>query len=378
MKREWWAALAASLLIAAGGGWAAWTLGEAVPAGLDGRPLLAAVGTAGEKQAGKTIKDIIFETQKQVVMIETPTGSQGSGFLYNWQGDLLTNAHVVAGSRTVKVKTADARELRGEVIGIGTDTDIAVVRVKALEGTEPLSLKRSAMAEVGDEVVAVGSPLGLQNTVTTGIISGVGRHFEIGSFRYRDMYQISAPIAPGNSGGPLVDRMTGSVIGINSAGVEKNAIGFSMPIDNVIAMAEEWSANPMTELPGISADIGTDEGSEFQLDKMAEYLVRHFYDSLNSGDYVYAYTLLGSEWKEKTSYEAFREGYLQTKNVKLDNLRVDVIGNETADVTAIITADERSEGTTRVRKYQVSYRVGFENDQLKLLDGKGRAIDRDK
>jgi serine protease Do len=361
----------ASLLIIGGGALGAWVIQSEIPDRLTGKPMLAA-SNEGEL---KSLKDIIFETQKLVVMIETDSGNQGSGFLYNDKGDLITNAHVVTGVSEVNIKTADARELRGQVIGISTQTDIAVVRVPELSGMEPLPLFSGSKADVGDEVIAVGSPLGFQNTVTTGIISGRGRSFEIEPYLYSDLYQISAPIAPGNSGGPLVSKKTGEVIGINSAGYEQGSIGFSMPIGNVIQLAEEWSEEPMTELPKLEEyDDSLAPGDAAAIDEMAGYLVTHFYDSLNNADYVYAYSLLGGNWKEGTTYEKFREGYLGTRNVVVDDIHVNAKTDDRATVIAVISADERKNGQYVLSKYQVTYEVGYENDQLKLISGRGKAI----
>ncbi|RJE88565.1 serine protease [Paenibacillus sp. 1011MAR3C5] len=368
MNKRIWIGILGSLLVIGAGTAAGYTVRTEMPKKLEGAPLLA----VGEVK--KLLKDVIFETQKLVVMIETDTGSQGSGFLYNHEGDLLTNAHVVSGVRHVRVKTSDARELEGEVIGISTDTDIAVVRVPELAGMEPLSLVKYERGEVGDDVLAVGSPLGFQNTVTTGIISGVGRSFHIEPYTYNDLYQISASIAPGNSGGPLVDMKTGAVLGINSAGLEEGTIGFSIPISGVLAIAEGWSREPMEMLPNLSlAEEREDPQQEATLEQLADYLVRHFYDSLNSRDYVYAYSLLGGNWKEGTSYIKFREGYLTTRNVVIDNLHVSSSGEE-ATVTAVLSVDERKNSENVLSKYQVTYKVGYENDQLKLLTGKGKAI----
>lgn len=369
MQTKWRIALLGALIIMGGGAAAGYAVSEQVPKQLAGAPLLA----VGEIK--KSLKDIIFETQKLVVMIETETGTQGSGFLYNLQGDLITNAHVVAGVRHVRVKTADARELEGEVIGISTETDVAVVRVEELVGVEPLSMVRYERGEVGDDVMAVGSPLGFQNTVTTGIISGVGRSFQIDPYSYKDLYQISAPIAKGNSGGPLVDVRSGAVLGINSAGLEDGGIGFSIPISGVLGMAEGWSKEPMEMLPNLTI-TETPEGheSEAPLDQMAEYLVNHYYDSLNNRDYVYAYSLIGGAWKEGTSYVKYREGYLTTRNIVIDDMHVSSLNEDEAVVTAILSVDERNNGESMLSKYQVTYIVGYENDQLKLLSGKEKSI----
>ncbi|MFD2115367.1 S1C family serine protease [Paenibacillus yanchengensis] len=369
MRNYMWIAIMGLVIILSVSSVAFFYVRAEVPAQLAGKPLLAL------KDYSRSLKDIIFETQKQVVMIETAAGNQGSGFLYNSKGDLITNAHVVSGARNVSVKTADARELVGEVIGISTTTDIAVVRVPELVGMEPLSLVRHIKAEVGDNVLAVGSPLGFQNTITTGMISGIGRNFEIGRYQYTDLYQISAPIAQGNSGGPLVDQKTGEVIGINSAGTEEGTFGFSIPITNVISMVEEWSETPMEMLPDLS--IASDDELQQEatsLASLAEYLVTHFYDSLNNSDYVYAYSLLGGTWREGTNYDKFRSGYLDTRNVVIDDIHVSVEESDEAVVTAVLSVDERKSGDYVLSKYQVTYKVGYENDQLKILTGKGKLI----
>lgn len=198
----------------------------------------------------KEVKDIIQEAQKKVVKIELENGSIGSGFLYNDMGDIITNAHVVSGVKEVTIITSDEQRFTGTVIGISTDIDIAVVRVDGLRGMEPLKI-RIEKAEIGDEILALGSPLGLDNTVTTGIISGINRDLEIEPYSYKDLYQISAPIAPGNSGGPLLHAKTGEVIGINSAASDVGTIGFSIPIMNVLSMIKGWSDSPMVDLPGV-------------------------------------------------------------------------------------------------------------------------------
>jgi hypothetical protein len=321
----------------------------------------------------KDLKEIIHETQKLVVQVELDNGSLGSGFLYNDQGDVVTNAHVVAGATDVQVTMSDNREFAGKVIGISESTDVAVVRVDGLKGTPPLKVSRETISEVGDEVLALGSPLGFQNTVTTGIISGVNRDFELPPFYYEDMYQISAPIAPGNSGGPLIDRKTGEVIGINSASAEQGSIGFSIPLPNVIALIEGWSEKPMTTLPTIESIDDYAFSEEAYLDEdMAQFLVSYFYESLNIQDYVIAYSLLGSSWQGNLPYESFRKGYLNTKSVVIDDLIVQT--NEDIIVTAIITAKERNDGSDTVNKYKVTYTVGYENDEMKILSGTGEVL----
>ncbi|MBU8906525.1 S1C family serine protease [Desertibacillus haloalkaliphilus] len=318
-------------------------------------------------------KAVIQNTQQLVVMIEVgSTGSAGSGFLYNDKGDIVTNAHVVAGTEKVTVRMADDREYEGTVIGISTDTDVAVVRVPDLQGVEPLPLAAERNAEIADEVIALGSPLGLQNTVTTGIISGVDRSFELGPYHYDNVYQISAPIAPGNSGGPLVDLQTGEVLGINSAGMDQGTIGFSIPMSSVITMLEGWSASPLSSLPNVAGymDYGYDHVSEIDL---ATYLIYYFYESINLNDYVTAYSLLGHNWQTGTSYDSFREGYLNTRFVTIDEMDAWEDGNYVS-VVAVISAEESRDGVTVISKYKVTYQVGYENDQLKIISGTAEKI----
>jgi serine protease Do len=322
----------------------------------------------------KDLKEVIHETQKLVVKIELEDGSLGSGFLYNEKGDIVTNAHVVANTKEVKVNTTDSKEFTGEVIGISNDTDIAVVRVDGLKDVAPLKIARSRTAEIGDEVLALGSPLGFQNTVTTGIISGLERDLNIDNFQYEDVYQMSAPIAPGNSGGPLIDRKTGEVIGINSAVSNQGTIGFSIPIIDVLPLIEGWSETPMTSLPNVAFqnDQPLFEGGD-SIEDSAQYIVNYFYEALNFGDYVTAYSLLGSSWQSKTNYTDFRKDYLETTSVYVEEI---VLSNEEDSVIAIatITAEERKNGENKTAKYKVTYELGYENDQLKLLSGKGEEI----
>ncbi|WP_227938580.1 S1C family serine protease [Alkalihalobacillus deserti] len=380
MKKQWIISCIATMMIWGAAAYGFTFVKRSVPDQLNApSTILAGELIASEEVStpaeSKELKEIIHETQKLVVQIETANDSLGSGFLYNDQGDVVTNAHVVAGATDVQVKTTDNREFAGKVIGISESTDVAVVRVDGLKGTEPLKVSREQFAEIGDEVLALGSPLGFQNTVTTGIISGVNRDFELPPYHFEDAYQISAPIAPGNSGGPLINSDTGEVLGINSAEADQGSIGFSIPLPNVITLIEGWSKAPMTTLPNIVENAaGYAYDGERDLDEdLAEYLVSYFYDSLNVQDYVTAYSLIGSSWQGKTSYESFREGYLDTKSVVIDDLIVKT--EEDTIVTAIITAEERKNGSHTYSKYKVTYAVGYENDQMKILSGKGEVID---
>jgi serine protease Do len=377
MKTKWIISGVLTFLILGGGTYLFLNMKSDIPKQLTASSnLIRTADEEGSEQKVelKELKEVIHETQKLVVKIELEDGSLGSGFLYNEKGDIVTNAHVVANAKEVKVNTTDSKEFTGEVIGISNDTDIAVVRVDGLKDVAPLKIARSRTAEIGDEVLALGSPLGFQNTVTTGIISGLERDLNIDNFQYEDVYQMSAPIAPGNSGGPLIDRKTGEVIGINSAVSNQGTIGFSIPIIDVLPLIEGWSETPMTSLPNVAFqnDQPLFEGGD-SIEDSAQYIVNYFYEALNFGDYVTAYSLLGSSWQSKTNYTDFRKDYLETTSVYVEEI---VLSNEEDSVIAIatITAEERKNGENKTAKYKVTYELGYENDQLKLLSGKGEEI----
>lgn len=210
----------------------------------------------------KDVTEIIAEAQEKVFTIYTDY-AQGSGFLIDKQGDVLTNAHVVEGSVDVIVRGKNGEEYQGKVIGYSNEIDVAVVRVPALKNKQPLLLETKRKARVGEEVITLGSPMGLENTATFGYISGVDRNFVIEPHIYEGIYQISAPVAPGSSGGPLLERKTGKVLAINSARHAKEAnIGFSIPIFKVYDLIQTWISSPLAE-DEIYAMFYNSEGAYF-------------------------------------------------------------------------------------------------------------------
>ncbi len=375
MNRKWAISLMITIFILAAGGAGSLYIINTVPKELEAAVVLDQPTDTNENtEPISQTKDIIFQTQKKVVQIKLKNGTIGSGFLYNDQGDVITNAHVAANQKKVTVITVDSKKLSGEVIGISPDTDIAVVRVPGLKDEKPLPIRSSSKAELLDEVLALGSPLGLQNTVTSGEISGLNRNFDLDPFQYKNVYQISAPIAPGNSGGPLIDKKTGEVVGVNSAKLGKENIGFSIPIVDVLSLVKSWSESPMESLPKFP-NIDSDEEKPQETSKAEEatYLVQYFYNSINQGDFVTAYSLIGSDWQSTKTYEQFREGYNNTLSVSIDNIIADPKDN-LVEVTAIITAEETDHGEVNTKKYKVNYPVGYENNQMKILLGSGEVL----
>ncbi|MEZ4648114.1 MAG: trypsin-like peptidase domain-containing protein [Candidatus Eisenbacteria bacterium] len=169
--------------------------------------------------------------------------SSGSGFIYDADGYVLTNNHVVSGARRVWVHLADGRTFDASVVGTDPETDVAVLEVRGGHDLPVLSLGRATELAIGDWVAAVGNPLGyLDGTFTVGVVSGKGRSevaIRGGAPSYQDFIQTDAAINFGNSGGPLVDAW-GRVVGINTAfGGEGSGIGFAIPIELASEVAEK-------------------------------------------------------------------------------------------------------------------------------------------
>lgn len=172
----------------------------------------------------------------------------GSGFILRADGTILTNAHVVEGADTVTVTFKDGRELRGEVIGQDPLTDVAVIKVDA-NNLPTVSVGDSDRLRPGEWAIAIGNPLGLDNTVTAGIISATGRTSS--QIRVPDQrvqfIQTDAAINPGNSGGPLLNEQ-GEVIGVNTAIIgNAQGLGFAIPINQARAIADQLIAKGRVE-----------------------------------------------------------------------------------------------------------------------------------
>ncbi|WP_047984219.1 trypsin-like peptidase domain-containing protein [Ornithinibacillus californiensis] len=195
----------------------------------------------------RELTDIIAAAQETVYTVFTAY-SQGSGFLYNSSGAVVTNAHVVEGETEVYIKTINGIEYPGTVIGYSNETDVAVIHVPDLVGVKPFELEVNDTTKIGEEIIALGSPLGLENTATMGYITGKNRSFVIDPYVYENLYQISAPISPGSSGGPLISKTSEKIIAINSAeSLEDASIGFSIPLYTIHSLIESWINEPMSE-----------------------------------------------------------------------------------------------------------------------------------
>ena len=224
----------------------------------------ATVGATGQPvtidEQSATI-DVAAKVSPAVVRITTasnvdtsngviPETGVGSGVIYDANGWILTNKHVVEGSDTLQVELNDGRVLTGSVYGIDTLTDLAIVKVEATD-LPTASVGDSDALKVGQLVVAIGSPLGTySNSVTSGIVSAKGRSITTdGNQNLNNLIQTDAAINPGNSGGPLLDA-NGSVVGINTAiARDSNGIGFAIPIDIARPIMEQAVAGKELSRP---------------------------------------------------------------------------------------------------------------------------------
>ena len=214
-----------------------------------------AASTASSTQAGTLVSNVrvdetsaitsaVQRTSPAVVVIQSTVAGRrgsgtgiGSGIIFNANGWILTNKHVVAGASQLKVTLADTRSFDARVYGVDPLTDLAIVKINA-SGLPTVQLGSSAGLNIGQLAIAIGDPLGtFANTVTTGVVSGLGRQIQAGDVtslsgeQLNNLIQTDAAINPGNSGGPLLNA-AGQVIGINTAVASSaQGIGFAIPID---------------------------------------------------------------------------------------------------------------------------------------------------
>ena len=181
-----------------------------------------------------------------------PERGQGSGFLINDKGWILTNRHVVSGrAPEIQVTLSDKKQYKARILGADDNNDLALLQINPKGKLPYLQLGDSERLVVGQKVIAIGNPFGFNGTLTTGVVSALDRSISEESAVYDNMIQTDAAINPGNSGGPLLDSH-GSVIGINTMiyGTQGSiGIGFAMPISRAKAMLDEYQARGRIALP---------------------------------------------------------------------------------------------------------------------------------
>ncbi|MDC8448863.1 MAG: trypsin-like peptidase domain-containing protein [Nitrospira sp.] len=195
-------------------------------------------------------------------VMEVPQGS-GSGFVWSKQGHIVTNFHVIYGADAIKVTLADRSEQEAKLVGADPDHDLAVLQIQVSDGhVEPLAIGSSHDLRVGQKVLAIGNPFGLDHTLTTGVVSALGRTIKSMSNRtIEGVIQTDAAINPGNSGGPLLDG-AGRLIGVNTQIVSPSGayagIGFAVPVDTVNRIVPELIKHGKLIRPGLGVSLVPD------------------------------------------------------------------------------------------------------------------------
>jgi S1-C subfamily serine protease len=209
-----------------------------------------------------------------------PERGTGSGFIINPEGQILTNNHVVSGTAQLQVTLSNKKQYRARILGTDPRNDLALIRIESKDKLPFLRLGDSDTLQVGQKVLAIGNPFGFEGTLTTGVVSSMGRTLQDESGRtLEEMVQTDAAINPGNSGGPLLDSR-GNVIGINTAifGPQGNiGIGFAMPVNRAKAMLDEFHSRGRISRPslGITAvHISGDLAEELGLPREGGLLIQ--------------------------------------------------------------------------------------------------------
>jgi len=209
---------------------------------------------------------VVFITNKRLQrgffslgVTEVPQGA-GSGFLWDGRGHIVTNFHVIYEAHEIEVALQDGRRFSADIVGADPDHDLAVLRVPVGRfKIKPTMIGSSKNLEVGQKVLAIGNPFGLDSTLTTGIISALGRTIQSMTKRYiHNVIQTDAAINPGNSGGPLLDSF-GRVIGVNTSIVSPSGssagIGFAVPVDTVNRIVTQLINQGEVSRPGLGVSL---------------------------------------------------------------------------------------------------------------------------
>ncbi len=218
----------------------------------------------------RSTKSVVFITNTalrrdiwSLNVMEVPQGS-GSGFLWDLEGHIVTNYHVIYGANTISVVLSEGADYQAKVVGVDPDHDLAVLKIQApRDKLVPVQLGSSRDLRVGQKVLAIGNPFGLDHTLTTGVVSALGRSIKSLSERTIDgVIQTDAAINPGNSGGPLLDS-AGRLIGVNTQIVSPSGafagIGFAVPVDMVARLVPQLIKHGKIIKPGLGVSLIQDE-----------------------------------------------------------------------------------------------------------------------
>ena len=266
-----------ALVVAAIGGG---VVGAGVMAAVDEDGTTTAANVAGREVADQSsspssVSELYKQVSPSVVEIQvqaqgdspfgSPQGGTGTGWIYD-ETHIVTNQHVIDGANEVTIRFQDGREVQARVIGSDPSTDVAVLELN--EGADaPAALERGSTEslEVGDPVVAIGSPFGLEGSLTTGVVSGLGRTIQApDGFAIDNVVQTDAALNPGNSGGPLLD-LTGRVVGMNAQiateSGSNSGIGYAIPIETVQSVVEQLLADGQVEHAYLGVEVADAENN---------------------------------------------------------------------------------------------------------------------
>lgn len=286
------------------------------------------------EQRAATPFDVFFGLPEQYV-----SESVGSGVIIDGKkGLVLTNAHVVTDAQSITVRLLDGRSFTAEVIGAEADFDVALLRLKGASGLPAIAMADSSDLMPGESVIAIGNPFGFSHTVTTGVISALGRSIETDGTTFTDLIQTDAAINPGNSGGPLLNIM-GELIGINTAiDARGEGIGFAIPINKtkrvVDDIIEQGHVEP-TWLALVGQNLDPPTAKALGLPQAQGFLVTDVFKGpaekagLQAGDVIvkmgsfavndwsgYLSYLRNHEPRESIEVHFYRKGTLQQLSVK--------------------------------------------------------------
>jgi serine protease Do len=214
-------------------------------------------------------------TKEEPLDLDEPRRSQGSGFVVEPDGVIVTNAHVVEGTASAQVRLFDGRRFPAKVIGRDTRVDLALLRIEGVRNLPTLGFGDSNRLRVGEFVLALGHPFGLEHSVSFGIVSRKGSPLTVAAPGF-DFIQTDAAINPGNSGGPLIN-MAGEVVGVNSMAARNGSIGFAIPSNLVQMLLPELLAKGRIEWGWLGVaitEIGEDDLDRLKLREARGVLIR--------------------------------------------------------------------------------------------------------
>jgi len=259
-----------ALLLAAGGG----VVGGLIVHAADDRPATTSTGSNGPAQVidRSSLASVIAKVKTSVVAITTGDG-EGSGIVISDDGFIITNNHVVQGAKNVNVNFSDGNTVPATVVGTDPRTDIGVVKVNNVKDLNKATFGDSSALQVGDTVIAIGSPLGLEGSVTAGIVSALNRTIDesdssgqANGVSIAGAIQTDAAINPGNSGGALVN-LAGEVVGINTAIATSGqssgniGVGFAIPGNRANEVAQSIIKGDKVSHPYLGVSVGTADGN---------------------------------------------------------------------------------------------------------------------